>query len=255
MARDREEFVLSFLKYAERLGHKYERYVEFDDLVQEAMLAVCRTVSEERMLDNPEAYVYTTMKNAAHALLRNRYLIKPEFAASHQRASDDEIVIKCYSLLEDFDIEEKEVTRCEDDWQWLYDLVSLLPESQSTVIGHFFGLVGYGKLSTHEMLRKFGYSSRGTISGAKDRALLNLRKHLDPSFQPRKRCNEQLRAARIEHGWTTKQVGSLLHMNTPRNYECWEREGMRPSGETIAKLCDLFGATPQELGFSVEGGA
>lgn len=248
----REEFILSFWKYAYGLAYKYGRGTDVDDLAQEALLAVVSITSCVHAADKSEAYIHTAMIHAIYTYLNNSRLIKPEFAVRHRHTSDEMVIdVLPLSPIDEDTIEDTRNERSED-WQWLYDLIGALPSVQRTVVGYSFGLEGYGKIPMSEIAQRLGFSSMGTISGAKERALKNLRKHLDPDFQRRMRRNEQLRAARIEHGWTTKQVGSLLHMSTPRNYECWEREGMRPSEETIAKLCNLFGATPQDLGFSAE---
>lgn len=251
---DREAFILSFWRYAYGLAHKYKHLADVDDLAQEALLAVCLVVSRAEISSNPDAYVHRAMVNAVYVALRNSHLIKPEFAVKHNR-HEDEAVYDCLSLspIDEETIAEESGT-VQPDWQWLYDLVNQLSTVQRRAIGYSFGLVGFGKLQLPEIAEKLGCHSYGSITNARDRALSNLRRSLDPAYQPRKRCNEALKATRIARGWTTVQVGKLLQMNTPRNYERWEREGVKPSEKTMAKLCELFGKPCEELGFNSKNG-
>src|SRR5579863_3163708 len=60
--------------------------------------------------------------------------------------------------------------------------------------------------------------------------------------------NHLLREARLERGWTQKdvadQIGAPLDLNVTR----WERGTSRPSAYYIQKLCELFGKSARELG-------
>lgn len=122
-------------------------------------------------------------------------------------------------------------------------------QHKKKVIGYRFGIGECEKLEVKEIAKLCGYSSLGSVENAKERALQNLRKRLVPDFQPRNRRNERLRAARIEKGWTTVEAGELLRMDTPRNYERWERGEYRPSEENLDKLCQLFHKSREEIGF------
>ncbi len=60
--------------------------------------------------------------------------------------------------------------------------------------------------------------------------------------------NHLLRMARLERGWTQKdvadQIGAPLDLNVTR----WERGTARPSAYYVQKLCKLFGKSASELG-------
>jgi predicted ATPase/class 3 adenylate cyclase/DNA-binding XRE family transcriptional regulator len=60
--------------------------------------------------------------------------------------------------------------------------------------------------------------------------------------------NHVLRMARLERGWTQKdvadQIGAPLDLNVTR----WERGTARPSAYYVQKLCELFGKSASELG-------
>lgn len=243
---DREAFILSFWKYAYGLAHKYRHIAEVDDLAQEALLAVCLIVYKHQLPDNPQAYIHTAMINAIYSALGNSDLIKPEYAVRHKH-HQDEIMYDCVSLSPIDEETIEEVENIQRDWQWLYDLVDQLSPIQRRVVSYTFGLVGYGKLQLPEIAKELGYHSYGSISNARNRALVNLRKGLDPAYQPRKRGNKALKAARIARGLTTVDTGKLLQMNTPRNYERWEREGVKPSEKIVIKLCEVFGKTREDL--------
>ena len=60
--------------------------------------------------------------------------------------------------------------------------------------------------------------------------------------------NHLLRMARLERGWTQRdvadQIGAPLDLNVTR----WERGTARPSAYYVKKLCELFGKSASELG-------
>ncbi len=60
--------------------------------------------------------------------------------------------------------------------------------------------------------------------------------------------NQLLRQARLEHGWTQKDVADRIGAPLNLNVNRWERGTSKPSAYYIQKLCEVFGKTPAELG-------
>jgi tetratricopeptide (TPR) repeat protein/transcriptional regulator with XRE-family HTH domain len=61
--------------------------------------------------------------------------------------------------------------------------------------------------------------------------------------------NQLLRQARLERGWTQKDVADRIGAPLNLNVNRWERGTSKPSTHYIQKLCEVFGKTPSELGF------
>jgi transcriptional regulator with XRE-family HTH domain/tetratricopeptide (TPR) repeat protein len=61
--------------------------------------------------------------------------------------------------------------------------------------------------------------------------------------------NQLLRQARLERGWTQKDVADRIGAPLNLNVNRWERGTSKPSAYYIQKLCEVFGKTPAELGF------
>src|SRR5689334_10846777 len=61
--------------------------------------------------------------------------------------------------------------------------------------------------------------------------------------------NQLLRQARLERGWTQKDVADRIGAPLNLNVNRWERGTSRPSAYYVQKLCEVFGKTPAELGF------
>jgi tetratricopeptide (TPR) repeat protein len=60
--------------------------------------------------------------------------------------------------------------------------------------------------------------------------------------------NQLLRQARLERGWTQKDVADRIGAPLNLNVNRWERGTSKPSAYYIQKLCEVFGKTPAELG-------
>ena len=57
-----------------------------------------------------------------------------------------------------------------------------------------------------------------------------------------------LRQARLERGWTQKDVADRIGAPLNLNVNRWERGASKPSAYYVQKLCEVFGKTPAELG-------
>ena len=64
--------------------------------------------------------------------------------------------------------------------------------------------------------------------------------------------NRLLRAARLEHSWTQKEVADRIGSPQSFNVSRWEQGTAFPSAHYIQQLCLLFGKSARELGLSVE---
>jgi class 3 adenylate cyclase/DNA-binding XRE family transcriptional regulator len=60
--------------------------------------------------------------------------------------------------------------------------------------------------------------------------------------------NHLLRMARLERGWTQKDVADRIGAPLDLNVTRWERGTSRPSAYYVQKLCELFGKSASELG-------
>src|SRR6266487_3507763 len=60
--------------------------------------------------------------------------------------------------------------------------------------------------------------------------------------------NKLLRTARLERGWTQKDVADRIGAPLDLNVTRWERGTARPSAYYVQKLCELFGKSASELG-------
>jgi tetratricopeptide (TPR) repeat protein/transcriptional regulator with XRE-family HTH domain len=60
--------------------------------------------------------------------------------------------------------------------------------------------------------------------------------------------NQLLRQARLERGWTQKDVADRIGAPLNLNVNRWERGTSKPGAYYIQKLCEVFGKTPAELG-------
>lgn len=60
--------------------------------------------------------------------------------------------------------------------------------------------------------------------------------------------NQLLRSARLERGWTQKDVADRIGAPLDLNVTRWERGTSRPSAYYVQKLCELFGKSVSELG-------
>lgn len=60
--------------------------------------------------------------------------------------------------------------------------------------------------------------------------------------------NRLLRQARLERGWTQKDVANRIGAPQDLNVTRWERGTARPSAYYVQKLCELFGKSASELG-------
>jgi tetratricopeptide (TPR) repeat protein len=60
--------------------------------------------------------------------------------------------------------------------------------------------------------------------------------------------NQLLRQARLERGWTQKDVAGRIGAPLDLNVTRWERGTARPSAYYVQRLCKLFGKSPGELG-------
>ncbi|HYX50216.1 MAG TPA: helix-turn-helix domain-containing protein, partial [Ktedonobacteraceae bacterium] len=60
--------------------------------------------------------------------------------------------------------------------------------------------------------------------------------------------NQLLRQARLERGWTQKDVADRIGAPLNLNVNRWERGTSKPSAYYVQKLCEVFGKTPIELG-------
>src|SRR6266516_1240184 len=60
--------------------------------------------------------------------------------------------------------------------------------------------------------------------------------------------NHFLRMARLERGWTQKEVADRIGAPLDLNVTRWERGTARPSAYYVQKLCELFGKSASELG-------
>ena len=60
--------------------------------------------------------------------------------------------------------------------------------------------------------------------------------------------NNLLRMARLERGWTQKEVADRIGAPLDLNVTRWERGTAWPSAYYVQKLCELFGKSVSELG-------
>src|SRR5215470_1867580 len=60
--------------------------------------------------------------------------------------------------------------------------------------------------------------------------------------------NHLLRTARLERGWTQKDVADRIGAPLDLNVTRWERGTAWPSAYYVQKLCELFGKSASELG-------
>jgi len=60
--------------------------------------------------------------------------------------------------------------------------------------------------------------------------------------------NHLLRMARLERGWTQRDVADRIGAPLDLNVTRWERGTARPSAYYVQKLCELFGKNASELG-------
>jgi class 3 adenylate cyclase len=60
--------------------------------------------------------------------------------------------------------------------------------------------------------------------------------------------NHLLRMARLERGWTQKEVADRIGAPLDLNVTRWERGTAKPSAHYVQKLCELFGKSAGELG-------
>lgn len=60
--------------------------------------------------------------------------------------------------------------------------------------------------------------------------------------------NNKLRRARRKRFLTIEEAAGMLNVGAT-SFGRWERGLQRPHLETLGKLCELFNATPEELGF------
>jgi transcriptional regulator with XRE-family HTH domain len=63
--------------------------------------------------------------------------------------------------------------------------------------------------------------------------------------------NRKLRNARIGNNWTQQDVADRIG-TTPLSVGRWERGEAFPSAYYRQQLCDLFGMSSEELGFTEE---
>src|SRR5947199_10313163 len=61
--------------------------------------------------------------------------------------------------------------------------------------------------------------------------------------------NQLLRQARLEHGWTQKDVADRIGAPLNLNVNRWERGTSKPSAYYVQKLCKIYEKTPADLGF------
>ena len=64
--------------------------------------------------------------------------------------------------------------------------------------------------------------------------------------------NHLLRRARLERGWTQKEVADRIGAPLDLNVTRWERGTATPSAYYVQKLCELFGKSASELGLLPE---
>src|SRR5579864_3190562 len=64
--------------------------------------------------------------------------------------------------------------------------------------------------------------------------------------------NQLLRQARLERGWTQRDVADRIGAPLDLNVTRWERGTTRPSAYYVQRLCELFGKSPGELGLLPE---
>src|SRR5215472_4056710 len=60
--------------------------------------------------------------------------------------------------------------------------------------------------------------------------------------------NHLLRQARLERGWTQKEVADLIGAPLDTMITRWESGANRPRGFYVQRLCQLFGKSAAELG-------
>ena len=60
--------------------------------------------------------------------------------------------------------------------------------------------------------------------------------------------NDKLRRARRKRFLTIEEAAEILKVSAT-SFGRWERRTQKPHLETLGKLCALFNATPEELGF------
>ena len=60
--------------------------------------------------------------------------------------------------------------------------------------------------------------------------------------------NDKLRRARRKKFLTIEEAAAMLNVGAT-SFGRWERGIQKPHLETLGKLCELFNATPEELGF------
>ncbi len=60
--------------------------------------------------------------------------------------------------------------------------------------------------------------------------------------------NYLLRRARLERGWSQKDVADRIGAPLDLNVTRWERGTANPSTHYVQKLCEIFGKSPSELG-------
>ncbi len=63
--------------------------------------------------------------------------------------------------------------------------------------------------------------------------------------------NEKLQNARARCKWTEEQVSEIVGVDI-RTYRRWERENYIPHLGRLKKLCEVFNASVEDLGFSIE---
>lgn len=167
-----EERVLSYLPYAYALAHRRSSFAEFDDIVQEAMLSVVQIAIRSAALLETDVYVRTVMIHAADGHVRGNFLIRKPFLVLRGREKDTLKISYLSPLQEEFLEEVKPLPQ--EEYSWLYALIERLSEVQRRVIGHHYGLEGYGTLSFGEIAKMTG-CKRQSVTGAQRRALQNLR--------------------------------------------------------------------------------
>src|SRR5215469_57791 len=60
--------------------------------------------------------------------------------------------------------------------------------------------------------------------------------------------NHLLRMARLERGWTQRDVADRIGAPLDLNVTRWERGTARPSAYYVQRLCEVFGKSASELG-------
>jgi len=67
--------------------------------------------------------------------------------------------------------------------------------------------------------------------------------------EPRSGVNAALRHARLQRGWSQSELAKVIQVNV-KTYSRWENGMQQPSSSSLRMLCNAFGMTTAELGFT-----